>query len=271
MKIFVLTLFPRMTTSFLDESIIKKAQLKELVEIKVINLRDFGYDKRGSVDDRVYGGGKGMIIRVDVIHKALTKIFNFPTRLTRVGRQFSIFKKNKKTSQDLKVVLTSPKGKVFNQEKAVEYSKLEQLVIICGHYEGVDERVKNFIDEEISLGDFVMTGGEITAVAVVDSVVRLVPGVLDKEAIEKESFSEYQVDYLISILGENEVLRKLKEKGLKKVKLLEYPQYTRPENYRGLTVPKILLSGHHKEIEKWRIKKAWEETIKKRKDLLKIF
>lgn len=264
MKIFVLTLFPRMITSFFDESIIKKAQLKELVGIKVINLRDFGYDKRGSVDDRVYGGGKGMIIRVDVIDKALKKC-----KMQNVNLKMSM-KNEKLKKEKTKIILTSPKGKVFNQNKAVEYSKLDQLVIVCGHYEGVDERVKNFIDEEISLGDFVMTGGEITAVAVVDSVVRLVPGVLDKEAIEKESFSEYQVDYLISILGENEFLRKLKEKGLKKVKLLEYPQYTRPENYRGLTVPKILLSGHHKEIEKWRIKKAWEETIRKRKDLVNI-
>ncbi|MCX7956186.1 MAG: hypothetical protein N2593_03750, partial [Patescibacteria group bacterium] len=200
---------------------------------------------------------------VDVVDKALSQIFNF---------QFSIFKQKKSASwrKETKIILTSPKGKIFNQKKAFEYSKLNELIIICGHYEGVDERVKNFIDEEISLCDFVMTGGEITASAIVDSLVRLIPGVLEKEAIQKESFSEYSVDYLISLIGENEILKKLKNKKIKKIKLLEYPQYTRPENYQGLKVPKILLSGNHKEIERWRIKKAWEETIKKRKDLLKI-
>ncbi|MFN4212621.1 MAG: tRNA (guanine(37)-N(1))-methyltransferase [Microgenomates group bacterium] len=277
MKISLITLFPKMISSFFNESIVKKAVDKKLVEIDIVNLRDFAYDKRGSVDDRVYGGGKGMIIRVDVVYKALSQIFNF---------QFSIFKKfkNKKsappfarsganlkmTNENSKIILTSPKGKVFTQKKAVEYSKLNHLVIIAGHYEGVDERVRNFIDEEVSMGDFVMTGGEITAAAISDSVVRLIPGVLDKEATEKESFSEYEIDYLISMIGENDILKKLKEKKVKKVKLLEYPQYTRPEEFKGWKVPKVLLSGNHKEIEKWRIKKAWEETVKRRDDLLNL-
>ncbi|MDH7476072.1 MAG: tRNA (guanosine(37)-N1)-methyltransferase TrmD [Microgenomates group bacterium] len=258
MKIYIVTLFPKMISSFFAESIIKKAQEKGLVEIEIVDLRQFAYDKRGSVDDRVYGGGKGMVIRVDVMYKALKKLKINPP----VGGQNSKLKS--------KIFLTSPKGKVFDQKKAKELAKLDKLVIICGHYEGIDERVRQFADEEISLGDFVMTGGEITAAAIVDSVIRLAPGVLKKEATEKESFSEYEVDYLIKILGENEILKKLKEKRIKKTKLLEYPQYTRPEEFLGLKVPKVLLSGNHKEIEKWRIKKAWEETVKKRQDLLNI-
>ncbi len=249
MKIKILTLFPKMISSFFEESIIKKAQEKELVEIKIVDLRQFAYDKRGSVDDRVYGGGKGMVIRVDVVYKALEKL------------------KVKNSKLKKRILLTSPKGKVFNQEKAEQLARLDELIIISGHYEGVDERVKKFIDEEVSLGDFVMTGGEITVAAIVDAVSRLVPGVLKKEAIEEESFSEYKVDDLIKVIGENEILKKLKEKNIKKIKLLEYPQYTRPEEFLGLKVPKILLSGNHKEIEKWRIKKAWEETLKRRKDL----
>lgn len=242
-----------MISSFFNESIIKKAQNKGLVEIELVDLRKFGYDKRGSVDDRVYGGGVGMVIRVDVVYKAISNIKSQISNL------------NLKS----KILLTTPKGKIFTQKKAQEYSKLDHLIIIAGHYEGVDERVKHFIDEEISLGDFIMTGGEIVACAIVDSTVRLIPAVLEEEATAKESFSEYQVDYLISILGENEILKKLKGKGVKKVRLLEYPQYTRPDEFKGLEVPKILLSGNHKEIERWRVKKAWEETLKTRRDLLK--
>ncbi|MGB9707554.1 MAG: tRNA (guanosine(37)-N1)-methyltransferase TrmD [Microgenomates group bacterium] len=255
MKIYILTLFPKMFSGFCGESIIKKAQEKNLVKIEIVDLRQFAYDKRGSVDDRVYGGGKGMIIRADVVYKAILNIKNQKSKLQI---------KNQKQ----KIILTSPKGKIFNQQKALQLSKLDKLVIICGHYEGIDERIKNFVDEELSLGDFVLTGGEIVAAAIVDAVVRLIPGVLDKEAINKESFSQYKINYLIKIIGENKILKKLKERNIKKVKLLEYPQYTRPENFLGLKVPKILLSGNHKEIEKWRIKKAWEETLKKRKDLL---
>lgn len=260
MQISILTLFPQMISSFFNESIIKKAQEKGLVEINLINLRDFTYDRRGSVDDRVYGGGKGMIIRVDVVKKALekSKIKNQNTKITMRNSKFKE-----------KIILTSPKGETFKQERAREYSKLDRLIIICGHYEGIDERVRNFIDEEISLGDFVMTGGEIVAAAITDAVVRLIPGVLEKEVVGKESFSEYEVDYLISLLGENKILKKLKERGRKKIKLLEYPQYTRPENFNGLRVPEILLSGNHQEIQKWRIKKAWEMTVARRKDLLK--
>ncbi len=255
MKISIITLFPKMISSFFEESIIKKAQEKRLVEIKIIDLRQFAYDKRGSVDDRVYGGGKGMILRVDVVYKAISNIKNQKSKIQI---------KNQKQ----KIILTSPKGKVFNQNKAHQLSKLDELIIVCGHYEGVDERVKNFVDEEVSLGDFVLTGGEIVAASVVDAVVRLIPGVLEKEAVERESFGEYEVDYLIKIIGENDILKRLKDKNIRKIKLLEYPQFTRPEEFLGLKVPKILLSGNHKEIEKWRLKKALEETFKKRKDLI---
>lgn len=274
MKIIILTLFPKMISSLFEESILKKAQEKKLVDIEIVDLRQFAYDKRGSVDDRVYGGGKGMVIRIDVVYKAIQSVIpnlfqdlNDKKKMLKpcLNRQASQVQYDKK-----KIILTSPRGKFFDQKKAKEYSKLEELVIICGHYEGIDERVKKFVDEEVSLGDFIMTGGEITAAAIVDSVTRLIPGVLEKEATDNESFSEYDIDYLIKIIGKNKILAKLKEKGIKKIKLLEYPQYTRPENFQGLKVPKILLSGNHKEIEKWRIKKAWEETIKKRKDLLNV-
>ncbi len=242
MTIYILTAFPKMVSCFFDESIIKKAQEKKAVEIKVIDLRNFAYDKRGSIDDRVYGGGKGMLLRVDVIDKALSSI--------------------KKSKKKLKIVLTSPKGKFFNQDKAREYSQLDNLIIICGHYEGVDERVKKLIDEEVSLGEFILTGGEIVAAAISDSIIRLLPGVLDEEVISKESFSEYEIDYLISILGKKKILLGLKKKGIEKIKLLEYPQYTRPEIYKNLKAPKVLLSGDQKKIEEWRLEKALKETFK---------
>jgi tRNA (guanine37-N1)-methyltransferase len=256
MKISIVTLFPKMIASFFAESIIEKAIEKKLVEIELINLRDFAINSYGSVDDRPYGGGAGMVLRVDVLYQAISKIKNQKSKLHL---------KNQKE----KIILTSPKGKIFNQERAREYAKLDHLVIIAGHYEGVDERVLNFVDEEVSLGDFVMTGGEIAAAAITDAVCRLVPGVLKKdEAAKIESFFEVSVDKLIEVIGEDRILKKLKKKGVKKVKLLEYPQYTRPEDFLGFKVPKILLSGNHKEIEIWRLKKAYEETVRKRKDLL---
>lgn len=229
MKISILTLFPKMVSSFFEESIIKRAVEKKLVEIEIIYIRDFSTDSYGTVDDRPYGGGAGMVLKVDVIDKALRSV---------------ILSKTKDPAK--RIILTSPKGKQFSQEKAQKLSKLDHLIIIAGHYEGVDERVLDFIDEEISLGDFVMTGGEIAAAAIVDAVVRLVPGVLKKgEATTNETFN---------IAGK---------------KLLEYPQYTRPEIYKGKKVPEVLLGGDHKKIEQWRLKKAIEETKKKRPDLLK--
>ncbi|MBI4008777.1 tRNA (guanosine(37)-N1)-methyltransferase TrmD [Candidatus Roizmanbacteria bacterium] len=270
MKISVLTLFPKMISGFFEESIVKRAQDRGLIDIKLIDLRDFAIDDYGTVDDRTYGGGVGMVMRVDVIYNALQKAKSQKS-------------KAKNTTQNSKVILTSPKGKLFTQQKAQEFSKFDHLVIIAGHYEGVDQRVLDFVDEEISLGDFVITGGEITAVAIADSVVRLRHGVLKKEeASVFESFMNVSINRparrspasrdevgLIEIIGDNKILRNLKNKGEKTVKLLEYPQYTRPEEFMGKKVPEVLLSGNHKEIEKWRIKKAFEETAKKRPDLLK--
>jgi tRNA (guanine37-N1)-methyltransferase len=223
MKISVITLFPKMISGFFEESIVKRAVEKKLVEIEIINLRDFAIDDYGTVDDRPYGGGAGMILRVDVLYKAISKI------------------KNPKS----KIILTSPKGKIFNQKKAQEYSKLDHLVIVAGHYEDVDARALDYIDEEISMGDFILTGGEIPASAIVDSVVRLISGVLKKdEATAQESFN---------IAGQ---------------KILEYPQYTRPEEFMGKKVPEILLKGDHRKIEEWKMEKAVEETKRKRPDLL---
>lgn len=225
MKISIITLFPAMISSFFNESIIKRAQEKKLVEIELVNLRDFAVDDYGSVDDRPYGGGAGMVLRVEPIYQAIKKI----------------------KIKNSKVILTSAKGKKFIQTKAIEYSKLEHLIIIAGHYEGVDERVLNYVDEEVSLGDFVMTGGEITSAAITDAIVRLIPNVLKKEeAVLQESFN---------IKGEN---------------LLEYPQYTRPDDFLGLKVPEVLMNGNHKEIEKWRLEMSKKETIKKRPDLLAL-
>lgn len=267
MKITILTLFPDMINGFISESIIKRAQEKKLVEIELINIRDFAVDDYGTVDDKPYGGGAGMVLRADVISKALSRISHKSSKF-----QVSSFKQisnSKIQKTNNKIILTSPKGKQFNQQKAIEYSKLNNLIIIAGHYEGVDERVMDFVDEEVSLGDFVMTGGEITATAVVDSVVRLIPGVLKKEtATQVESFFSISIKRLIEVIGETEELVGLRKKGIKTVQLLEYPHYTRPEIYKNQKVPQILLSGNHKEIEKWRLQKAFEETVKKRKDLL---
>lgn len=226
-KISIITLFPSMIRGFFEESIVKRAVEKKLVGIDLVNLRDFAINTYGSVDDRPYGGGAGMILRIEPIYNA---ILNVKSQMS---------KPNLKS----KILLTSPKGKQFNQKKAIQYSKLDHLIIIAGHYEGVDERVLDYVDEEISLGDFVMTGGEIAAAAMTDAVVRLIPGVLKKaEATQVESF-----------FGN----------------LLEYPQYTRPESFKGKKVPKILLSGNHKKIEEWKKKQAYKETLKKRKDLLR--
>ncbi len=253
MRFTVITLFPQMLEPFFNESILKRAQEKGIITIDLINLRDFAIDKHGTVDDRPYGGGAGMVIRVDVVYRAIQSLKTSNLKNKQVKR---------------KIVLTSAKGKRFDQKKAKEYATLDQLVLICGHYEGIDERVREFVDEEVSIGDFVLTGGELAAAVIVDSVSRLVPGVLGKdESAKEESFSEYDIDEVIEAVGENKLLLKLKEKGVKKVRLLEYPQYTRPEEYLGLRVPQVLLSGDHKKIRMWRLKKAFEETVKLRPDI----
>ncbi len=224
MKIDIITLFPAMFKGPFSESIVRRAQEKEKVEIKVHNLRDWAMDKHGTVDDRPYGGGAGMLLMVEPIYNALQEI-----------------KKPKS-----KVVLLTPQGKVFNQKIAKRLSEDKHLILVCGHYEGFDERIrKHLVDEEISIGDYVLTGGEIPTMALVDAVVRLIPGVLKKsEATKLESFSNSQ--------------------------LLEYPQYTRPAGFRGWKTPKVLLSGDHQKIKEWREKKALERTKNRRPDLLKL-
>jgi len=214
-----------------EESIIKRAQEKGLVEIEIHNLRDWAEDKRGTVDDRSYGGGVGMVMRVDVIDRALNKL--------------------KTENRKHKTILLTPQGQTFNQKKAQELAKEKHLILICGHYEGIDQRVSDhLVDEEISIGDYVLTGGEIPAMVVVDSIVRLIPGVLEKpEATRSESFQS-------------------SVSGLQSSALLEFPQYTRPEKYKNWKVPEILLSGDHQKIEEWRKKKSLERTKKRRPDLL---
>lgn len=223
MRISIITLFPEVFQQILDSSILKRAQKKGLVEFKLINLRDFGEGKHKVVDDRPYGGGTGMILKPDVLAKALTKI---------TDRQHLS-----------KVILTSAAGEPYKQVAAKRLSKLDYLVIVCGHYEGVDQRfIDKYVDEEISIGDYVLTGGEIPAMVIVDSITRLIPGVLEKsEATQEESFSEG---------------------------FLEYPHYTRPEEFEGVKVPEVLLSGNHAEIKKWRSQKSLEKTKKFRPDLL---
>ena len=219
MKFDVLTLFPDMFSS-LGESIIGRARENKLIEINLINIRDFSKDKHKKVDDTPYGGGAGMVIRSDVVYDAYNSIKN----------------------KDAKVIYMSPKGKVLNQEKVKQLSNQKHLIIICGHYEGIDQRVLDeIVDEEISIGDYVLTGGEIPAMVLIDSVSRYVEGVLSKDSISEESFAQG---------------------------ILEYPQYTRPEIFDGVSVPEVLLSGHHENINKWRRCEALKNTYLKRPELL---
>jgi len=262
MKITIVTLFPKMIEGFIQNSIIKRAQTKGVVEINIVNLRDFARDSYGTVDERPYGGGAGMVLCVDVLKKALSFATNDLD-------QSSIALWAKPPAPDKKVILTSARGTPFSQNKAQEFSKLKELIIFAGHYEGFDERFSDYIDEEISLGDFVMTGGELTAAAVCDAVVRLLPGVLKKEnATTEETFFKSSIHYLIALLGNHPTLLALQKKGVTEVQLLEYPQYTRPEEFDGKKVPEILLSGDPKKIKKWQYQKAFEATLKKRPDLL---
>jgi tRNA (guanine37-N1)-methyltransferase len=254
MKIIIVTLFPKMIEGFINESIIKRAQEKGLVEINIVNLRDFARDSYGTVDERPYGGGTGMVLCVDVLKKALDSI-----RPTTYNLQPT-------TSR---TILTSARGTTFNQKKAQDLSKLQELVIFAGHYEGFDERFSEYIDEEVSIGDFILTGGELTAAIICDAVVRILPGVLKKEnATTEESFFVSSIKYLIELLGENPKLLELQKKGVKEVQLLEYPQYTRPEEFEGKKVPEILLSGDLKKIKAWQLKQAFELTLLRRPDLL---
>ena len=261
MTIDILTLFPAMFGACpagfcggpFDDSIIKRARDKKIVQINIHNLRKWTNDTRKTVDDKPYGGGAGMILKPEPIFKAIAAL-----KLSVVSSQSSVEKQQKTENRKLKTVLLDAGGKLYNQRRAEEYSSLNHLILICGHYEGVDYRVHQYLaDEVISIGSFVLTGGEIPAMIVVDSIVRLIPGVLNKkEATQFESFSNLEFG-----------IWNLK---IPKAKLLvEFPQYTRPEVFKNHKVPKILLSGNHKEIEKWRAEQSLSRTKKNRPDLLK--
>ena len=213
-KIDILSLFPDFFNGILNESIIKRAIDKKLVEINIINFRDYSPLPNKQVDDTPYGGGAGMLIRCEPIFLALDKI----------------------KTKDSHVILLSPEGVTYKQSVASRLKEYKHLIIICGHYEGFDERIKTLVDEIISIGDYILTGGEIAAMAIVDSVVRLIPSVINEESLVSESFNN---------------------------NLLDYPQYTKPAEYRGLKVPDVLLSGNHQKIREYRL----QEQIKKTKDL----
>lgn len=219
MQFDVLTLFPEMFEP-LNESIIGRAKEKGLININLINIRDFSKNKHKKVDDTPYGGGAGMVMMPDIVYDAYKSL----------------------NSKDAKVIYMSPQGQKLNQKKVVELSKEKHIILLCGHYEGIDQRViDEIVDEEISIGDYVLTGGELPAMIVIDSVSRYIEGVLKDDSTKEESFSEG---------------------------LLEYPQYTRPEVFNGKQVPEVLLSGHHENIDKWRREQSLINTKKKRPDLL---
>jgi tRNA (guanine37-N1)-methyltransferase len=224
MRIDILTLFPSMFHNILKSSILKIAIEKSILDIRISNIRNFSYTKHHTVDDTPYGGGAGMLLKPEPILRAVESIFHSPGVVP------------------IRILLT-PQGETFQQKIAVELSKEKHLILICGHYEGFDERIRIGLQpREISIGDYILTGGEIPAMVILDAVSRLIPGVLGSpESIERESFSN---------------------------NLLEYPQYTKPPVYRNMEVPEILLSGHHQKIQEWREKMAYEKTSQKRSDLL---
>ncbi len=220
LKVDIITLFPEIFSP-LKESIMGRAIAENILKLNIIDLRDFTNDARRTVDDKPYGGGPGMLMKPEPLFDAVESI----------------------KTEDSFVILTTPQGTPFKQSVAMDLTEKKHIIIVCGHYEGFDERVKEIIDMEISIGDFVLTSGNLPAMVITDAVVRLLPGVLgSEESAISESFSE---------------------------NLLEYPQYTRPPEFRGMKVPEILLSGNHAKIAEWRKKKAYESTVEKRPDLLK--
>ena len=219
MKIDILTLFPEMYSSVFASSIIKRAIDSKLIDINIINFRDYTNDPHNKVDDTPYGGGAGMVLSIEPIYNALEDI----------------------RDSDSFVVLLTPSGKVFNQKVAVDLSSKKHLILICGHYEGFDDRIRNFIDLEISIGDYVLTGGEIPSMVVVDAVSRLVDGVISDESLDNESFND---------------------------NLLDYPVYTKPREFMVYSVPDVLLSGDHKKIDEYRSEERIKRTKENRPDLL---
>ena len=203
MKIDILTLFPSMFEGFLNESIIKRAIDKKIVEINIHNIRDYSQDKHKKVDDYPFGGGAGMVLMCEPVFLAIEDV----------------------KTEDSIVIMMTPSGKTFNENIAYDLSTKKHIILLCGHYEGFDERIKSIVDMELSIGDYVLTGGEIPSMAITDAVVRLIPGAINKESLVSESFTD---------------------------DLLDYPQYTRPADFRGMKVPEVLISGNHKKIEEYR-------------------
>lgn len=262
-----------MIRGFIKESILKRAQEKGLVEIDLVDIRNFAIDGYGSVDDKPYGGGVGMVMRVDCVYQALEHALGKPPEKRKRWKKPKTIAEEraykKRRIGKTHTIITSPKGDIHTQKNAQKYSNLEHLVIITGHYEGIDERIQDYVDDEVSGGDVILTGGEIIAAQITDSVVRLIPGVLKQaEAVQEETFFEADVDELISLLGKQYELVRLKQHGKNTVQLLEYPHYTRPEEFLSSRVPDTLLSGNHKDIYEWRMKMAYYETLEKRPDLL---
>ncbi len=221
MKIDILTLFPSMFDGFLSNSIIKRAIDNKSVEINIINFRDYSKDPHHKVDDTPFGGGAGMVLMVQPIYDAVMDL----------------------KTDDTKVILLTPDGETYNQKEAYELKKYKHLIIICGHYEGFDDRIRSVVDLEVSIGDFILTGGELPSMIITDSVVRLVDGVIDEESNLNDSFNP-------------------------NTNLLDYPTYTKPREFNGMMVPDVLLNGNHKEIEEYRLNESIKKTREKRPDLL---
>ena len=219
MRIDILTLFPEMFDGFLNTSIIKRARDEQCVDIRIHNIRDYSLDKHKRVDDYPYGGGAGMVLMAQPIFDCVESI----------------------KTEDSTVILLTPDGKVYNQQMAHDLSLKKHLIFICGHYEGFDERIRSICDLEVSIGDYVLTGGEVPAMAIVDSVVRLLPGVITEESYQNDSFQN---------------------------SLLDYPTYTKPREFRGMEVPEVLVSGDHKKIDEWRREESIKRTKERRPDLL---
>lgn len=220
MKIDILTLFPKMFEGFLSESIIKRAIEKKLVEINIIDFREFSVLNNKQVDDTPYGGGGGMVLRCEPLFAAIESV----------------------KTPNSKVILLTPDGEVYKQKKAVEFKNSQHLILVCGHYEGFDERIRSIVDYEISIGDYILTGGELAAMIVSDSIIRLIDGVITDTSLDSESFSD---------------------------NLLDYPVYTKPQVFRGMEVPEVLVSGNHAKIKEWRENMRIARTKERRPDLLK--
>ena len=243
MKIDILTLFPNMFDSVLGESILKRAQAKGLLRVKIHNLRDWTGDRHRTADDKPFGGGPGMVMKIEPVYRALKEIEK-ELRVKPACRQAGV-KGNPAVlcrANGLRKILLTPQGKKLEQSEVKRLSKYKNIILVCGHYEGIDERIRGLVDEEISIGDYILTCGEVPALVLIDAMARLIPGVLGhNESVNSESF----------------------EDGI-----LEYPQYTRPACFEGMAVPEVLLRGDHKEIEKWRKVQAIKRTSERRPDLI---